>query len=213
MRERQWEKYGRNSREGANVSEEGEAGGALQPMVKIMVRQMCPCSLWGTLCQGRWMHLVWGWDLMESPLWSRLLAGTAVCRERHPHWSRFLGKTSDSPGAPCWSRCSWRTVPCGRDLEQFLKNCRLWEGPCWSSSVRTVSHGKDPMLEQGTSMRKKESQRWRALNWPQCPHPLHLHCSKCGGRQFLSEAEPEKKEEAGGESVIRFFIFTVLPCY
>lgn len=215
MREREWQKYGRNSPEDIKASKErgaegacrqqsrdcpaahgaahGEAAVPLQPVQGLMPGQVdAPCMTLGPQGEpaleqapGRYCS---PWREEPTLKWVFRLV----------FWF-FRGSMleQDVPG---------RTAPCGRDLEQFLKNCWLWEcAPLWSSSVRTVSHVKDPTLERGTSMRRKESQRWRALNWPQGPCPVLLHCSTCGGGRFISEAEPGKKEEAGGESGFRFF--------
>jgi len=48
---------------------------------------------------------------METPFWSRVLAGpVALWRERSPCWRRFSGRTCDSVGDPLWSSL-------------FLKDC------------------------------------------------------------------------------------------
>lgn len=115
VRERELEKYGRNSPEDIKVSEEWGAEGASRQqsrdcpacMEQTMVAQLCPCSLWRISWQGRWMHLVWSWDLMESPQWS----STAAHGE-----SRFSGKTLILQGAHAGAGCS-------------LKDCTLWKAP------------------------------------------------------------------------------------
>ncbi|KAJ7417093.1 hypothetical protein BTVI_33918 [Pitangus sulphuratus] len=39
----------------------------------------------------------------------------------------------------------------GLTQEQFLKDCNLWEGP--TLKLMTVSHGRNPRLEQGKNVR------------------------------------------------------------
>ena len=38
-------------------------------------------------------------------------------------------------------------------LEQFVKNCSLWEGLTLEKFMETVTHESDPALEQGKSVR------------------------------------------------------------
>ena len=134
----------RNIPVSTRVSERGRGGGApgtgaeipLQPVVKTMVSQAVPlqpmewrsmveqistCSPWRIPHQSRWMPKG-GCDPMESPCWSRLLAGPVdPWREGSPCWSRFAGRTCDPMGDPHWSSL-------------FLKDCNPWKGPLWSSS-------------------------------------------------------------------------------
>jgi len=70
-------------------------------------------------------------DPVESPHWSRLLAGhVAQWRERSPCWSRFALRACDPVGDPRWRSlflkdCTpWK----GPTLEQFVKSCSPWEG-------------------------------------------------------------------------------------
>ncbi|KAK4829029.1 hypothetical protein QYF61_001804 [Mycteria americana] len=143
--------FERNNSADTKVSEEGGGGGApgtgaeipLQPVVKTMVRQAVPLQPMD-LHSGADIHLQpvedpmpekvdaseADCDPMESPCWSRLLAGpVTLWRERSPLWSRFAGRTCDPVGDPRWSSlllkdCTpWK----GPMLEQFVKNCSLWE--------------------------------------------------------------------------------------
>jgi len=70
-------------------------------------------------------------DSMGSPHWSRLLAGPRRPVERSPHWSRFVGRTCDPEGDPCWSSLFLKDyTPWKRHtLQQFMKNYSLQEGP------------------------------------------------------------------------------------
>lgn len=86
--------------------------------------------------------------------------------------------------------CLQRTATCGK-----VSPCSSSSGaaagrndPCWRSWWRTVSHGRDPMLEQ-KSMRKKQTQN--IMNWSQPFSSALLHHSEeWSGRRVWSEAEP-----------------------
>lgn len=87
--------------------------------------------------------------------------------------------------------------PCGRPwMEQFLNNCSPWEGdPCWRSLWWTVSHGKDPMLEQvwGALPRGGRSGRehvWWTKHNP-IPHPPYAIWDEAV--KIVSELKPGKK--------------------
>jgi len=90
--------------------------------------------------------------------------------------------------------------------------------PRWSSSWRTVSHGKDPMLEQfmedsvpwegpragaGAECEKERAAETACDEWTAAPFPVPLRHSGGGGREIGSEAEPRKKGGVG-EGVLRF---------
>ncbi|KAK4828522.1 hypothetical protein QYF61_026944 [Mycteria americana] len=122
------------------VSEEGRGGGApgaraeipLQPLVKTTVRQAVPLQPM-EVNGGADIHVQpmedptveqvdapkGGCELMGSLYWSKLLADLWAHGERSLCWSRFAGRTCDPMEDPRWSS-SWRTVSCGRDsmLEQ-----------------------------------------------------------------------------------------------
>lgn len=71
---------------------------------------------------------------------------------------------------------------------QFLKNCSPWKDPCWGSSWRTAAHGRDPMLEQGKSVRREEQQS--VTNWCQLNSPSPCTVQGGGGcRRTRSEDE------------------------
>jgi len=104
--------------------------------------------------------------------------------ERSPHWSRFAGRACDPVGDPRWSslflkECTpWQ----GPTVEQFVESCSPWEGLMLEKFVENCLHGRDPTLEQRNSVRRKERQRQHAMNRPQPPFPVPLHCSGGGGR-------------------------------
>jgi len=72
--------------------------------------------------------------------------------ERSPHWSRFVDRTHDLVGDPCWSSLFLKdyTMWKGPTLGQFVKSCSLWGGLMLKKFVENCFHGRDPMLEQGT---------------------------------------------------------------
>lgn len=93
----------RNNYSDTRVSEKGEriAQVPLQPVVKTVVRQLFPCSLWRSTveqrspwssapCWSRWIP-EGGCDPVGNPCWNRVLSGP--CGERSPVWSIFAGKT------------------------------------------------------------------------------------------------------------------------
>jgi len=47
-------------------------------------------------------------------------------------------------------------------MEQFMKNCSLWERPRLEKF--TVSRGRSPTMEQRKSGRRKQQQRQYAMN-------------------------------------------------
>ena len=153
--------------------EQGDARRRLWPRIDPMLEQ-APGRTCGPM--GRGAHAGAG-----------LLAGLVTPWGTHAGtvcfwWTTLHGRD------PCWSS-SWRTAPCGKD-----SRC--------SSSSGTVSHGRDPTLEQwqrvrSSPLRRKEWQRC-VMNWPQPPFPIPLHHSGGGGREFGSEFKPGKKEGVGG---------------
>ena len=104
--------------------------------------------------------------------------------ERSPRWNRFAGRACDPVGDPRWSSL-------------FLKDCTPWEGPTLGQFVEDCLLWEGPTLEQGQSVRKKERQSQRVLNWPQTPFPVPLCCLGGVGREFGSEAEPGRKGGVG----------------
>ncbi|PKU44760.1 suppression of tumorigenicity 5 protein isoform x4 [Limosa lapponica baueri] len=73
--------------------------------------------------------------------------------EKSPGWSRFFGRICDPVEDPRWGSLFMKDyIPWKRPMvEQFVKNCSLWEGLMLKKS--TVFRGRDPMLEQGKSVR------------------------------------------------------------
>lgn len=123
----------------------------LQPMEKTMVKQVGPCSPWGGRCQRRYplyspqrtLHCSRQIYPEESCCpQSMHLTGTVA------HWSPMLVH-SEVPER----LYPWR----GPVMEQFLKNCGLWEGPHWSSSGRILVYMRDPTLEKWRSVRSLRS--------------------------------------------------------
>jgi len=84
--------------------------------------------------------------------------------------------------------CPWRAAAHGKDLH-------------WRSSWRTVCCGRDPMMEQGKRVRRKEQQKQCVMNWPQAPFPVSLHRFGWGGgrvEKIRSQVKPGKKGGVGG---------------
>jgi len=116
----------------------------LQPMMKTMLRQAVPLQPM-EVHSGSDIYLQpmedptpeqvdaskEGCDPMESPHWSRLLAGPVDSwRERSLGWSGFAGRICDPVGDPSWRSLFPKDCTPGKGptLEQFAKNCSLWEG-------------------------------------------------------------------------------------
>jgi len=83
------------------------------------------------------------------------------------------------------------------------------QDPCWRSSWRTVSCGKDTTLEQGKTVRRKEWERQCVTNWLQPLFSLPLHPSAVGGREARSEGEPKKKGGVEGRCFKICFYFSL----
>lgn len=89
--------------------------------------------------------------LWESPGFSRLLAPSGT----RPALSRFAGRTADPmedthQSSVFLKDCAPREGP---SLEQCRKICSCGKDSHWRRLWRTVSHGRDPTLEQGQSVR------------------------------------------------------------
>lgn len=78
----------------------------------------------------------------------------------------------------------------GLTLQNFMKDCLLWQGP-------HAAAGKH--LWRVLPMRRKEQKRQCVLNWPQRPFPCPLPCLQGGGRQSGCEVEPGKKGRMEGK--------------
>ena len=137
----------RNCSTDTKVSEEGRAGGAPGTRAEIPLQlwhslwpRLCPCTPWRSMVEQRSICSLWGaphqsrWMPEGSgvPVHSRLLAGPV---ERCPCWSRSAGRCV----SPLWSS-SCTTAVHGKD--SFRRS--LWT---------TISHGRDPILEQVKSVR------------------------------------------------------------
>jgi len=91
-----------------------------------------------------------GCDHVESPHWSRLLAGpVAPCRERTPHQSRWNVPKGgcDRVESPCWSRVlAGALAPCRERSPHWSRfagrACDLMGDPRWSS---LFSEGRHPL--------------------------------------------------------------------
>ncbi|RMB96657.1 hypothetical protein DUI87_26722 [Hirundo rustica rustica] len=116
---------------------------------------------------GSWQDL---WIHGErSPHWSMVLAGFVDTWREEPTLEHGPGRICDPTQETRWSSLLWRTAAHGKGstLEQFAENsmgAAHGKDSHQGSSWRTVSRGRDPMLEQGRSVRdpsprRKELQR------------------------------------------------------
>jgi len=135
----------------------GEAGCALQPM-EVHSGADLHLQPMETPHQSRWMP-EGVCDSMGSPRWSRL-QDLWPHGARSPRWSRFAGRACDLVRDPRWSSLFLKdcTPWNGPTLEQFVENCSLWEGLTLEKFVENCLHGRDPTLQQGMSVRRKEHQ-------------------------------------------------------
>lgn len=114
----------------------GEAGGApgsggegaLQAVVTITVKQLCPCSACRTLHSGGCMWLTESVSLQEVCIGAGFPAGPVAPFERSPCWSMSAGRTCDPVGGPLQSSLFQRngTLWKGSMLELFL-NYSPWD--------------------------------------------------------------------------------------
>ncbi|KAK4823683.1 hypothetical protein QYF61_005654 [Mycteria americana] len=110
---------------------------------------------------------------MESPHWSRLLAGPVDPWREEPTWTRFGGRTCDPVGDPRWSSlflkdCTpWK----GPTLEHFVKNCSLWEGLMLEKFVENCLLWEGPHAgageesEEGSNSAALIILNWLVKNW------------------------------------------------
>lgn len=146
-----------NTLAGTKVSAEAGVGGApgtraevaLQPVVRIMGRQLCPCSTTEQVVPGRCCDPVGSpWQNLQtrgesSPHCSRLFAGLGPCGDPH---------------------CS----------SQFLKNCSLWEGLTMEKFVEDCVPWERPNNEAGevSSSTSSSEEEGAAETWQQPPFPV-----------------------------------------
>lgn len=133
----------------------GKAGSTPQP-----IEDYVGADIYAAAHEGP--HAAAGWHAMQKAAAPRECTMQQVFwQELWPledlHWSSMF-LTDSTP---------WK----GPMLEQFLKNCIQWDSG-WSSLCRTVSHGRDLMMEQEKNVRRKEQHRT-----DHNPHsPYLLHC-------------------------------------
>ncbi|RMC07694.1 hypothetical protein DUI87_17171 [Hirundo rustica rustica] len=67
-----------------------------------------------------------------------------------PHWSRVLaGPVAPGEEPTLEQVCGQDLRPCGNPaLEQFMRNCGLWEGLMLEKFMEAVPCGRNPTLEQ-----------------------------------------------------------------
>lgn len=179
-----------------DTSEEGVAGGATG------TQEQRPCRPWWGRCspaapqkytveelstyrlqrtprQSRQMCPAGSCDPVGSSHWGSFTGSACGPVERSSHWNRFADRACDPMGDPRQSSLFLKefTLWKGFLLGQFMKDWVPWEGH--STGVR--------------SLRRKEQQWQRVVNWLQPPFPVHLHCLGRGGGGIESEGESGKK--------------------
>lgn len=127
----------------------------LELMVQTMVKKLCLCSPCRTIGMQRSTYSPWScrcspWspphskacgylrgdcDLVGAPCCTRVLEGSCRPVKRNPCWRNFLIGPVTMWGPHSGTVCPWRTAPYGRVTHD--------------SSWRTISHGRDPTLEEG----------------------------------------------------------------
>lgn len=177
--------------------------------------QRFPCS---PCCSPWWYRLslcsTWGTMLEHIPALQPMEDSTP---------SGFMLKETEAHGyftseqAPGRTYCLWRGVHAGSRFLAvpvtpwgthaaavwFSRTARCGKDPCWSRWWRTMSHGKDPMLDQRKSMRRKEQQRLSVMNWTQPPFPCTAW--RKAGRKVKTEVKLGKKW-VGGKVVLGCFV-------
>lgn len=127
------------------------------------------CSLWRTSPQSRWMCLEGSCSPQRAHPRVSFLAGLVARKPTVPYgdlcWSSPLLKDSSHGKGPCWSSF-WRVSACGMDWQQ-------------RSSWSTVSHGSDPILDQGKSVSRKKEGKDKVL-WIDFNSPSPSTCTAWG---------------------------------
>lgn len=88
-------------------------------------------------------------------------------------------------GDPCGSAYSWRTPP--HSMNPYWSSSwwtATWGSSQWITSQRTAYHGREPMLEEGKRVRRKEQKQQSIMDWPQ---PISSCQKEGGGRRRWME--------------------------
>lgn len=88
-------------------------------------------------------------------------------------------------GDPCGSAYSWRTPP--HSMNPYWSSSwwtATWGSSQWITSQRTAYHGREPMLEEGKRVRRKEQKQQSIMDWPQ---PISSGQNEGGGRRRWME--------------------------
>lgn len=148
----------RNSPTDTKVSAEGREGGApggraeipWQPMGKMVVRHLCPCSLWVSTAEQRSTCSPWRVSSQSSRMPKRCCdhVGSAgswqnlwTHGERSPHWNRFAGRTYDTLGDPTLEQF----VPQELHLEERIhrgarEECEEWKRQPHKLTTAPIPH-------------------------------------------------------------------------
>ena len=174
----------------------------LQPVEQTIVRQAVPCSPWRstveqtstcspwrTSCRSRWMHPKEAVTLWEA----HTGAGSwqDLWPRGRPMLEQFVPEGLQPYGSgPHWSS-SWRTVAHGKDSswKKFVENCLPWEGP----------HARAGEESEKSALR----QRQRGMNWLQPPFP----CATWGKVEKLGVKSSLGRREGWREGFLRFSFY------
>lgn len=127
----------------------------LQPMVKTMVRQLPPSSPWRPTMEKISTCRPWripGCDPMGSLCCSRVWQDLWTHEEKSPHWSSLMAGFATL----------WET--------HAVKNCSSWKG-LMLEMFRTVSHGRDLIVECWKSMNSSFTEAEASSTTPMPHHP------------------------------------------
>lgn len=166
----------RSSPEDTKVSGEGweassASGTGTEIPLKLVMetrRELCPCSPWRSVVEERSTCRTCGVMETRAHTGADFLAGLVSLQGETHAGAACSWKTALHRRITYWMSL-WRTSAPGKEKD-----------PCWRRLWRTDCCGKNPMLEQGKSVRRKEQQRQHVITMhrestafiPCCPVPL-----------------------------------------
>lgn len=177
--------------EGKEVLQASEKRFPCSPWKSMGEQRSRPAAHGGAPNQSRWIPKG-GSDLMGSSHWRRVLADLWPCGEMKPHWYRFAGG--------------------GHPLEQFVKNCGLWEELMLEKFMECSFLRERPHVGAGESVEslthEEEGGAEITHDATLFPEPL-CYCGEGGrGDRWWNWACEEGR--GGGKGVLRFFFFFLI---